>query len=303
MVQIETQHAKGIDILSLSGLVSAAVYLLAFGYFLFAWFLLNGQPITHQFNEELFWAGGHVLQFINVALLIGAWYAISSSIYGRTPFNPMAVVLALGLLAVGAFSTPLISILFEVFSADWLLAFTNWQYAFAPITLVVALPMIKSLVSADKHWKNPGFVALFLSPLVFGIGGVMGLFVDGQDTRTPAHYHGMIAGVTLSFIALYYVVFLPLLNRVISRPKLALTSVWMFGISQALASTGLFIAGGHGAARKTAGADQGLDGFAMKLGMGLNGGAGLLAIIGGALFVWVAASALLGVQKKNVNNR
>ena len=296
--QFESEHAKGIDILSLSGLVSAAVYLLAFGYFLFAWFLLNGQPITHQFNEELFWAGGHVLQFINVALLIGAWSAIAASIYDRTPFNPMAIVFALGLLAVAAVTTPLISIFYEVFSAGWLLAFTNWQYAFAPITLIVALPMIKNLATSDKHWKNPGFVALVLSPVVFGIGGIMGLFVDGQDTRTPAHYHGMIAGVTLSFIALYYVVFLPPLNRTISQPKLALTSVWMFGISQALASTGLFIAGGHGAARKTAGADQGLDGFAMKLGMGLNGGAGLLAIIGGALFVWVAASALLGGQKK-----
>ena len=295
---VSSEHGKGIDLLSLSGLVSAAVYLLAFGYFLFAWYLLDGQPITHQFNEELFWAGGHVLQFINVALLIGAWYAIASSVRGDIPFNPMMAILALGMLLVAAFITPVFSIIYEVFSADWLLVFTNWQYVFAPATLIVALPMIKGLMTSDKAWKNPGFVALVLSPLVFGIGGAMGLFVDGQDTRTPAHYHGMIAGVTLSFIALYYVVFLPLLNRTILQPKLALTSVWMFGVSQALASTGLFIAGGHGAARKTAGADQGLDGFAMKLGMGLNGGAGLLAIVGGALFVWVAASALLGGQKK-----
>ncbi|MEG3619455.1 cbb3-type cytochrome c oxidase subunit I [Magnetovibrio sp. PR-2] len=295
----KAEHGQGIDVLSLAGLVSAAVYLLAFGYFLFTWKLLDGQPITHQFNEELFWAGGHVLQFINVALLLGAWYAISSSVFGPSTFNPMTVVLALGLLAVAAFTTSLISVFYEIFSADWLLAFTNWQYAFAPVTLIVALPLVKNLMTGtNKPWKNPGFVALVLSPLVFGIGGVMGLFVDGQDTRTPAHYHGMIAGVTLSFIALYYVVFLPLLGRTITQPKLALASVWLFGVSQALASSGLFIAGGHGAARKTAGADQGLDGFAMKLGMGLNGGAGLLAIIGGALFVWVTASALLGGQKK-----
>jgi heme/copper-type cytochrome/quinol oxidase subunit 1 len=73
---------------------------------------------------------------------------------------------------------------------------------------------------------------------------------------------------------------------------MALVSVWLFGISQALASTGLFLAGGHGAQRKVAGAEQGLTEFTAKLGMGMNGGAGLLAIIGGALFVWVAITAL-----------
>ncbi|MBL4613646.1 MAG: hypothetical protein JKY27_02065 [Magnetovibrio sp.] len=139
-------------------------------------------------------------------------------------------------------------------------------------------------------------MALILSPVVFGIGGVMGLFVDGQDTRTPAHYHGMIAGITLAFIALFYSVFLPLLKRAITWPRLSIASVWLFGVGQALASTGLFIAGGHGAARKTAGSEQGLTAFSAKLGMGLNGGAGLIAIIGGALFVWVATTALLNKQ-------
>jgi len=295
-------HGFGIDVLSLSGIASALIYLLAFAYFIYVWSLLDGtliegQPITHQFNEELFWAGGHVLQFLNVTLLVGAWYAVGSAVLNRAPFNPMAVVTAIVLLVVTAFITPVFFTVFEVFSADWLLAFTNWQYAFAPIGLIVAVPMAWGLLkTADKPWKNPGYVALWLSPVVFGIGGVMGLFVDGQDTRTPAHYHGMIAGITLAFIALFYTVFLPLLNRRITLPRLSLASVWLFGVGQALASTGLFIAGGHGAARKVAGADQGLTAFSAKLGMGLNGGAGLLAIIGGALFVWVAATALINTQ-------
>ncbi|HEY9163121.1 MAG TPA: hypothetical protein VIN57_00825, partial [Magnetovibrio sp.] len=88
--------------------------------------------------------------------------------------------------------------------------------------------------------------------------------------------------------------FLPLIKRRIRQPRLALASVWLFGVSQALASSGLFLAGGHGAQRKVAGADQGLTAFSAKLGMGLNGGAGLFAIIGGALFVWVAITAIAG---------
>lgn len=295
--ELTKTHGFGIDLLSLAGIAASLIYLLAFAYFMFAWSLLDGQPVTHQFNEELFWAGGHVLQFLNVSLLVGAWYAVGSSVMGRMPFNPMAVVAGIVILVLAAFVTPIFFTLYDVFSAGWLMAFTDMQYAFAPVGLIVALPMIKSVLSLpNKPWKNPGYVALILSPVVFGVGGIMGLFVDGQDTRTPAHYHGMIAGVTLAFIALFYSVFLPLLKRRIVFPRLSLISVWLFGVGQALASTGLFIAGGHGAARKVAGAEQGLTAFSAKLGMGLNGGAGLLAIIGGALFVWVAATALMSKQ-------
>lgn len=292
--EAQTAHGMGLDILSLAGVAASVFYLLAFFQFLYAWMVLDGAPLTHQFNEDLFWAGGHVLQFVNVALLVGAWYAVGSGAFGRAPFNPMAAVAGLVLLGVGAAVTPLFSMVFEVFGGTWRQAFTDLQYVFAPVGLIVALPMVLDALKAPaKPWTNPAFVVLLLSPLVFGIGGVMGLFVDGQDTRTPAHYHGMIAGVTLAFMGLFYGVFLPLAHRRITWPRLSLTSVWLFGVSQALASTGLFIAGGHGTQRKVAGAEQGLTEFSAKLGMGLNGGAGLLAIIGGALFVWVAATALM----------
>lgn len=292
-------HGAGIDIISLAGIASSIFYLLALGQFLYAWTLLDGSPVNHQFNEDLFWAGGHTLQFVNVSLLIAAWYATSATVFKRVPFNPMTVVVCTMLLGLGAAATPLFTMVFEPFGGTWRQAFTDLQYIFAPVTLFVAMPMIfEALGTADKPWKNPGYVALLLSPLVFGIGGAMGLFVDGQDTRTPAHYHGMIAGITLAFIGLYYTVFLPLIHRRIQFPRLALASVWLFGISQAVASTGLFLAGGHGAQRKTAGAEQGLSTFTAKLGMGLNGGAGLLAIIGGALFVWVVVTAFISKREQ-----
>jgi len=292
-------HGMGFDMLSLAGVAASIFYLLALYQFLYAWKLLDGQPIDHQFNEELFWAGGHVLQFVNVSLLIAAWYAVGSATFGRAPFNPMAVVAGIALLGLGAAASPVFTFAFEMFGGVWRQAYTDLQYVFAPVGLVVAVPMLAAALKApDRPWKNPGYVVLLLSPLVFGIGGAMGLVVDGMDTRTPAHYHGMIAGVTLAFIGLFYAVFLPLIKRRISYPRLALVSVWMFGISQALASTGLFIAGGHGAQRKVAGAEQGLTAFSAKLGMGLNGGAGLFAIIGGALFVWVALSAIFGRRGK-----
>ena len=289
------KHGFGFDLVSLGGISSSVIYLVAFAHFMHAWLLLDGSPITHQFNEDLFWAGGHVLQFVNVALLVAAWYVVASAVLQRVPFNPMAVVSSMVLLILGAMATTVFSSVFDVFGGSWRMAYTDLQYLFGVVGVVVAVPMAKSIFGApDKPWKNPGYVVLVLSPLVYGIGGVMGFFVDGQDTRTPAHYHGMIAGVTLAFIGMFYVVLLPLMKRKIRRPRMALVSVWMFGISQAIAIIGLFLAGGHGAQRKVAGAEQGLTEFTAKLGMGLNGGGGLLAIIGGALFVWVALTAIFG---------
>ncbi|MDH5187652.1 MAG: cbb3-type cytochrome c oxidase subunit I [Rhodospirillaceae bacterium] len=293
------KHGMGLDILTLSGVGASVFYLFAFAYVMIAWTQLGSPdgPPDHQYNEELFWAGGHVMQFVNVAITIGAWFAVGAAVYGRAPFNPMVVVACIGVLALGVFITPLFFIIWESFSAGWLQAFSDLQYIFAFATLPVALVAFMALPglikSGFKPWHNPGVLAVTLSPIVFGMGGIMGLFVDGHDTRTPGHYHAMIAGVTLAFIGLYFSIFLPLIRRQVAQRKLAFATVWMFFIGQGIAAIGLFIAGGHGTARKVAGAEQGLSSIGAKIGMGLNGGGGLLAVIGGAFFVWIVATALL----------
>jgi heme/copper-type cytochrome/quinol oxidase subunit 1 len=133
-----------------------------------------------------------------------------------------------------------------------------------------------------------------LSIGVFGLGGVLGMFIDGADTRTPAHYHAVIAGVTLSFMGLFLGLFLPLLGRA-PRPGRRLSFlVIAFAAGQTLACIGLFIAGGHGAPRKVAGDAQGLIDISAIVGMSLNGVGALVAVSGGLMFIWVAGKALFG---------
>ena len=296
------EHGCGMDILTLSGVGASVFYLFSFAYVLLAWFQLGnpegGMP-DHQYNEELFWAGGHVMQFVNVAITIGAWFAVGAAVNGRAPFNPMMVVACMGILGLGVLITPLFYIFWESFTAGWIQAFIDLQYVFAFATMPVALALYRVMPGLGKKevtaspWRDPGTLAVMLSPIVFGVGGIMGLFVDGQDTRTPGHYHAMIAGVTLAFIGLYFSIFLPLIRRQVAQRKLAFATVWLFFIGQGIAAIGLFIAGGHGTQRKVAGAEQGLSNIWAKVGMGLNGGGGLMAVIGGAFFVWIVATALL----------
>ncbi len=72
--------------------------------------------------------------------------------------------------------------------------------------LMVGVPVLFGIAREKEKgplpWQNPGFVALVLSMIVFGVGGLMGNLISGSDTRTPAHYHGVITGVSLAAVGL-----------------------------------------------------------------------------------------------------
>lgn len=113
--------------------------------------------------------------------------------------------------------------------------------------------------------------------------------------RGKPPYHGVIAGVTLALIGVAY--FPPAAVARATEPKPPPRRLdhrpLRLGPARRLLSRGLSIAGGHGAPRKVAGAAQGLSDWAAYAGMGLNGLGGLVAVIGGILFVWTMAAALL----------
>jgi hypothetical protein len=71
--------------------------------------------------------------------------------------------------------------------------------------------------------------------------------------------------------------------------------VWqpvIYGAGQLMHIGGLVWSGGYGVQRKVAGADQVLTGLQQVAGMGLMGLGGLIAIVGGVLFLLVVARAV-----------
>ncbi|MDP6572161.1 MAG: cbb3-type cytochrome c oxidase subunit I [Rhodospirillales bacterium] len=276
---------------------SGFAYLVALLCFGLAYWRLADDPPSHAFNEDLFWGGGHVLQFVNVGLLVAAWWVLAAAPGGRAA-REWPLTGAAAWIALFALPGPFLYFTLEPFSGVQAEAFTDLQYALAPPAAVVAAVIglgaaRRWRAGAAPSWKDPAFLCLALSFAVFATGGVLGLFVDGADTRTPAHYHGVIAGINLAFMGLFFVVFLPLLGRPPRRGKLLYAQVWLFAGGQTVAALGLFWAGGYGAPRKTAGAAQGLDDVGAIAGMALNGVGALLAVLGGVLFIWTVAAALL----------
>ncbi|MGF1640629.1 MAG: cbb3-type cytochrome c oxidase subunit I [Rhodospirillales bacterium] len=292
VLNLRRNAAAAADPLPLAMAAGGLIYGVALVCFMLAWAPLSGEAPSHAFNEDLFWGGGHVLQFLNTLLLVVAWSLLAGHAFGEAVPHRAIVLAAAALLAVAVLPAPFLYVVFEPFSAAQTVTFTNLQYALAPPTVLVAAA-IAMRRNGPLPWRQPAFVCLALSVTVFAIGGVLGLFVDGADTRTPAHYHGVIAGVTVAFMGLFYTEFLPRLQRPLGRGKALFVQVYLFAGGQLAACIGLFLAGGYGAPRKTAGADQSLEAMGAIVGMALNGIGALFAGVGGILFIWIVATALL----------
>ena len=129
------------------------------------------------------------------------------------------------------------------------------------------------------------------SIVLFGAGGLIGALINGSNVRIPAHYHGSIVGVTLALMGLVYLL-MPRLGYQAPAGRLAVWQPMLYGAGQLLHIIGLVWSGGYGVQRKVAGADQVLRSAPEVIGMGLMGLGGLIAIIGGLLFVVVVVRSM-----------
>jgi hypothetical protein len=272
--------------------VSAALALIAF---VWSYLLMPAHLTGKAYYELLFWGGGHVLQFTYTLLMLVAWLWLASASGVRPRATPRValVLFALGLAAV--FATPVIYYAHDITSVGHVTLFT-WlmRYGGSLATLPLAFAVLFGLLAAPRASadERPLRAALLASMLLFGIGGVIGFLIRGSNVTIPAHYHGSIVGVTLAFMGLTYYL-LPRLGFGVPDRKWAHAQPWLYGGGQLLHVTGLLWSGGYGVQRKVAGAAQGLDTIERIAAMGLMGLGGLIAIIGGVVFLVVVGRALL----------
>ena len=92
-------------------------------------------------------------------------------------------------------------------------------------------------------------------------------------------------------LALMGVVYMLLLKLGWSAPtgRLATLQPYLYGFGQLLHIAGLLWSGGYGVQRKVAGTEQVLRTASETFGMGLMGAGGLIAVIGGLMFVVIVA--------------
>jgi heme/copper-type cytochrome/quinol oxidase subunit 1 len=170
----------------------------------------------------------------------------------------------------------------------WLMKFGGGLAAL-PISLVVLFNLVNSLRGPAN--PSPQRSALFSSMILFGVGGIIGFMIEGSNVTVPAHYHGSIVAVTLAYMGVTYH-FLPLLGFRRPMGRLVILQPWIYASGQLMHVIGLAWSGGYGVQRKTAGEAQALDGIEKVAGMGLMGLGGLVAVVGGILFLVIVFKAM-----------
>lgn len=279
-----------------AGLCVSLVVVLAVAAFAISWNHNGGMPTTPAGNEDVFWAGGHILQFLNVAIMIGAWLFLAGRAIGQPPLRPRVALIAfavLGVLATGGFLLLFIEEPLSVAERD---LFTHYQYALSPVPIFVGILVAVGMIRAPKSTTEVGrtaVVCVLLSMILFFVGGFLGIFVDGGDTRTPAHYHAVIGAVNIALMGFIYLFVLPILGRGMTKWRAVRVSLWLYGLGQILHSVGLFIAGGYGAPRKVAGTSPGLDVIGNWIGHVGIGIGGVIAVLGGVMFIWMCGRKLI----------
>jgi len=284
----------------------SVILLSALGCFFLAWLPRIDDAVDVRFNEDVFWGGGHALQYLNTALMLSGWYVLCYITMDKPPIPRGLLRIILLLCTIPPIVMPFLYGTYDPNSGEMQQVFTDMQYLLAPPVIVMAIAlatMFRSRPAGNRlPWEDVGFQCLFLSLITFAIGGYLGLFVDGADTRTPAHYHAVIAAVNLVFMGLFFRFLLPVIERPVHLGRAVTVLVWLYAVGQMIASVGLFMAGGYGTPRKTAGEAQGLEEIGALAGLYMNGIGAAIAVIGGIMFIWICARALLRRQTSAMNN-
>jgi hypothetical protein len=241
--------------------------------------------------ESLVWGAGHVLQFANTAAMALVWLLLARLTLGIPVLEDRWAKRLLILYLVLALPAPFLYLMESPNSYFTLLM----AIGLGPATWIMGVALVLAMLRlgrAGLPWADPRFAGLVLSLAVFGLGGFISLGIRGSNVIIPAHYHGVIGGVTLAFMGLSYHL-VPQLGRKIWSLRLAKIQPYLYGLGQTLFVLGLLWAGLHGVPRKTFGAAQELDQFAQLIGMSLMGLGGLVAIMGGIAFIVNMVPSLL----------
>ncbi|HEX2493840.1 MAG TPA: cbb3-type cytochrome c oxidase subunit I, partial [Steroidobacter sp.] len=283
----------------------------------------NVDPLMYR---TIWWAFGHSSQQINVATHISVWYLVAAIAFGARPMSERvsrgAFLLYILFLQLASAHHLLAD---PGMSTEWKVVNTSYFMYFAVLASMIhglTIPGAMEVAQRQKGftkglfewlrkapWGNPVFSGVFISILGFGfLGGISGVMMGTEQLNmiihntiyVPGHFHAtVVVGTTLTFMALTYYLIPVLFRREMVAPKLAKWQPYLFGFSMYFFCLVMMGAGTLGVSRRHW--DMAFTGVAMAyewpgaayLMMGLVAIAGLAAIAGGAIYIYVTVGSIL----------
>ncbi len=284
----------------------------------FLWSVGYIREIDPLMYRIIWWAMGHSSQQINVAAHVSIWYAIAAIVFGAKPMSERvsrsAFFLYILFLQLAAahhlLADPGLGSEWKVVNTSYFMYFAVLASMIHGFTVPGAIEVAQRAKGYNKGlfewlrkapWGNPAFSAMFISLVGFGfLGGITGVMMGTEQLNmlihntiyVPGHFHAtVVIGTTLSFMGLTYFLIPVLFKREIVWPGLAKIQPYLFGLSMYVLALVMMGAGTLGVARRHwdmhfAGATFAYEWpGAAYLMMTLTGIAGVVAVIGGALWI------------------
>ncbi|MEK7437801.1 MAG: cbb3-type cytochrome c oxidase subunit I [Pseudomonadota bacterium] len=280
--------------------------------------------------RTIWWAFGHSSQQINVAAHISIWYAIAAICFGAKPMSERvsrgAFLLYILFLQLASAHHLLAD---PGLSTEWKVVNTSYFMYFAVLASMIhglTIPGAIEVAQREKGftkglfewlrkapWGNPVFSGMFISLIGFGfLGGISGVMMGTEQLNmiihntiyVPGHFHAtVVIGTSLSFMSLTYFLIPVLFKREMISPGLAKLQPYLFGLSMYFFVLVMMGAGTLGVSRRHWDMAMGGSPFAYEfpgaayLMMGLVGISGVVAIVGGALYIYITVGSLLWGRK------
>ncbi|MFQ5582344.1 MAG: cbb3-type cytochrome c oxidase subunit I [Mariprofundaceae bacterium] len=254
------------------------------------------------YYEGLFWAGGHVLQFAHTALMCACWLWLASVCRISIPVSARTIMIMFAMGAVPVLLAPWPFISYDSGGPEfmrWFVWFMRDGNGVAP--LLIGLAILWGLLRTAPPEDTPRhlYASLLFSMMLFGLGGVLGLFIGESSTLITAHYHGSIVAVTMAFMAMTYY-WLPQFGFATPNLKWAKIQVYAYAIGQLVHIIGLAWGGGHGMKRKVVGTTQDIGIQAFVTPQDLVGIGGVVAVLSGILFAIVVLPVMFRGKSREV---
>jgi len=326
-VPLVTFGAIAAAIIAVFTITSGAIILIP----TFLWSIGLISHIDPVMYKVVWWGMGHSSQQINVSAHVAVWYAIAAMVLGAKPLSEkvsrFAFLMYILFLQIAAAHHLLVE---PGISSEWKIFNTSYALYLAVLgSLIHGLSVPGAIEAAQRRrgytkgvfewlrkapWGNPAFAGMFLSLVMFGfIGGISGVVLGSEQINlimhntlyVPGHFHGtVVAGTTLAFMAVTYLVVPLIFRREIMFKKLAQWQPYVFGIGVAGISVFMMGAGTLGVSRRhwditfsDAPVAFEYPGTAFLM-MGLNGVFGVLSALGGLMYVVVVVSSVFFGERR-----
>src|SRR5512138_2333810 len=294
----------------------------------FLWSLGLVNYIDSLMYRTVWWAFGHSSQQINVSAHVAVWYAVAAIVFGAKPMSEKvsrgAFLLYILFLQLASahhlLADPGLTSNWKIFNTSYAMYLAVLASMVHGLTVPGAIEVAQREKGFNKGlfewlrkapWSNPTFSAMFISLIGFGfLGGISGVMMGTEQLNliihntiyVPGHFHAtVVVGTTLAFMGLTYFLIPVLFRRELAFPTMAKYQPYVFGLGMSGVALFLMGAGTLGVPRRHW--DIGFAGNAFPyefpgaawLMMALAGISGLIAIVGGGMYLLITVwSVFLG---------